>query len=217
MYKYILFDLDGTLTDSAPGIIRCVQYALEKCGKGSWDAADLFRFIGPPLTESFQKFCGMTAAEADTGLEYYRERFARVGMYENSVYDGVPELLQTLRQANKTLAVATSKPQLYAEKILEHFGLADYFVTIAGPGFNGELPTKADVITEVLRRLDVAGSAKASAVMLGDREHDAIGAQQNGIEVLGAGYGYSAPGELAAAGVSKIAAQPTDFARFLLK
>ena len=70
MYKYILFDLDGTLTDSAPGIIRCVQYALEKCGKGSWDAADLFRFIGPPLTESFQKFCGMTAAEADTGLEY---------------------------------------------------------------------------------------------------------------------------------------------------
>lgn len=116
MYKYILFDLDGTLTDSAPGIIRCVQYALEKCGKGSWDAADLFRFIGPPLTESFQKFCGMTAAEADTGLEYYRERFARVGMYENSVYGGVPELLQTLRQANKTLAVATSKPAALCRK-----------------------------------------------------------------------------------------------------
>ena len=119
MYKYILFDLDGTLTDSAPGIIRCVQYALEKCGKGTCPDRELLPFIGPPLTESFQKICGMTAAEANTALEYYRERFARVGMYENSVYDGIPELLQNLRQAGKTLAVATSKPQLYAEKILE--------------------------------------------------------------------------------------------------
>lgn len=116
MYKYILFDLDGTLTDSAPGIIRCVQYALEKCGKGTCPDRELLPFIGPPLTESFQKVCGMTAAEANTALEYYRERFARVGMYENSVYDGIPELLQNLRQAGKTLAVATSKPQLYAEK-----------------------------------------------------------------------------------------------------
>lgn len=148
MYKYILFDLDGTLTDSAPGIIRCVQYALEKCGKGTCPDRELLPFIGPPLTESFQKVCGMTAAEANTALEYYRERFARVGMYENSVYDGIPELLQNLRQAGKTLAVATSKPQLYAEKILEHFGLAAHFSTIAGPGFNGELPTKADVISE---------------------------------------------------------------------
>ena len=117
MYKYILFDLDGTLTDSAPGIIRCVQHALEKCGKGTYPDHELLSFIGPPLTESFQKICGMTAEEANTALEYYRERFARVGMYENSVYDGVPELLQNLRQAGKTLAVATSKPQLYAEKI----------------------------------------------------------------------------------------------------
>lgn len=109
MYKYILFDLDGTLTDSAPGIIRCVQYALEKCGKGTCPERELLPFIGPPLTESFQKICGMTAAEANTALEYYRERFARVGMYENSVYDGIPELLQNLRQAGKTLAVATSK------------------------------------------------------------------------------------------------------------
>ena len=96
MYKYILFDLDGTLTDSAPGIIRCVQYALEKCGKGTCPDRELLPFIGPPLTESFQKICGMTAAEANTALEYYRERFARVGMYENSVYDGIPELLQNL-------------------------------------------------------------------------------------------------------------------------
>ena len=188
MYKYILFDLDGTLTDSAPGIIRCVQYALEKCGKGTCPDRELLPFIGPPLTESFQKVCGMTAAEANTALEYYRERFARVGMYENSVYDGVPELLQNLRQAGKTLAVATSKPQLYAEKILEHFGLAAHF-------------TAAD---------------KNAAVMLGDREHDAIGAQQNNIAIIGAGYGYSSPGELSAAGVRQIVSAPQDFAEFLI-
>ena len=204
MYKYILFDLDGTLTDSAPGIIRCVQHALEKCGKGTYPDHELLSFIGPPLTESFQKICGMTAEEANTALEYYRERFARVGMYENSVYDGVPELLQNLRQAGKTLAVATSKPQLYAEKILEHFGLAAHFSTIAGPGFNGELPTKADVISEVLQRLQ------------GDREHDAIGAQQNKIAIIGAGYGYSSPGELSAAGVRQIVSAPQAFADFLL-
>ena len=197
MYKYILFDLDGTLTDSAPGIIRCVQYALEKCGKGTCPDRELLPFIGPPLTESFQKVCGMTAAEANTALEYYRERFARVGMYENSVYDGIPELLQNLRQAGKTLAVATSKPQLYAEKILEHFGLAAHFSTIAGPGHL----TAAD---------------KNAAVMLGDREHDAIGAQQNKIAIIGAGYGYSSPGELSAAGVRQIVSAPQDFADFLL-
>lgn len=216
MYKYILFDLDGTLTDSAPGIIRCVQYALEKCGQGSWDSADLFRFIGPPLTDSFKDFCGMTDTEAAAALEYYRERFVRFGMFENSVYDGIPQLLETLRQAGKTLAVATSKPQLYAEKILEHYKLAPYFTTVAGPGFNGELPTKADVIGEVLQRLQVTDADKIHAVMLGDREQDVRGALVNGITAFGAGYGYSAPGELQAAGVSRVAAKPQDFAEFLL-
>lgn len=215
MYQYILFDLDGTLTDSAPGIIRCVQYALEKCGHGSYPDHKLLPFIGPPLTESFQNVCGMSTAEAHMALEYYRERFARVGMYENSVYAGIPELLHKLRQAGKTLAVATSKPQLYAEKILEHFGLATHFATIAGPGFNGELPTKADVIGEVLQRLQITAAAN-TAVMLGDRKHDALGAQQNAIAIIGAGYGYGAPGELAAVGVRQIAATPQDFTKFLL-
>ena len=134
MYKYILFDLDGTLTDSAPGIIRCVQYAPGKnAAKAPAPDRELLPFIGPPLTESFQKVCGMTAAEANTALEYYRERFARVGMYENSVYDGIPELLQNLRQAGKTPCEPAKQAALYAEKILEHFGLAAHFSTIAGP------------------------------------------------------------------------------------
>lgn len=216
MYKYILFDLDGTLTDSAPGIIRCVQYALEKCGKGQWDSADLLRFIGPPFSESFPRYCGMTPAETKTAIEFYRQRFTRFGMFENSVYPGIPALLQQLQASGKTLAVATSKPQDYAETILNHFGLSGYFVTTAGPGFNGELPTKADVIAEVLQRLHVADADKSSVVMLGDREHDALGAKQNGIDCCGAGYGYSAPGELQAAGVTKIAQCPGDFAKFLL-
>ncbi len=216
MYKYILFDLDGTLTDSAPGIIRSVQYALEKCGKGSWNSSDLFCFIGPPLKESFIRFCGMTPEEAAAGLIFYRERFARLGMFENSVYHGIPELLEQLLSNDKILAVATSKPEAYAREILEHYKLAPYFATITGPGFNGELPTKADVITETLQRLDVKTNAKTSTVMLGDRQHDAIGAQQNGIAILGAGYGYGAPGELAAAGVKQIVARPEDFLDLLL-
>lgn len=216
MYKYILFDLDGTLTDSAPGIIRCIQYALEKTGKGTWDAADLFRFIGPPLDESFEHVCGMNPAEVKQALEYFRERFVRFGMFENSVYEGVPELLEKLHQAGFTMAVATSKPQEYAQKIIKNFNLDKYFVTIAGPGFNGELPTKADVIAEVLRRLELSASDKDSVIMLGDREHDALGARANGIEAFGAAYGYGAPGELEAAGVKNIARQPLDFEKFLL-
>lgn len=217
MYKYILFDLDGTLTDSAPGIIRCVRYALEKCNKDNYPDHELVPFIGPPLTESFQKICGLTPAETNTALEFYRERFASIGMFENSVYTGVPELLQQLEAAGMQLAVATSKPQVYAEKILEHFSLSASFATVAGPGFNGELPTKADVIAEVLDRLGLTDADKENIVMLGDREHDALGARANGIEMFGAGYGYSAPGELAAAGVRHIASAPLDFADFLLK
>lgn len=216
MYQYVLFDLDGTLTDSAPGIIRCVQYALEKLDKGNWEAADLFRFIGPPLTDSFQRFCGLTAQEADAGLVLYRERFVRFGMFENSVYDGVVPLLELLKDNGKTLAIATSKPQVHAQTILEHFDLAKYFTTITGPGLNGELPTKTAVITETLRRLNIDEDSKSSVVMLGDREHDAIGAKENGITIFGAGYGYGAPGELEKAGVTTIASAPSDFAKLLL-
>ena len=216
MYKYILFDLDGTLTDSAPGIIRCVQYALEKCGKGTCPDRELLPFIGPPLTESFQKVCGMTAAEANTALEYYRERFARVGMYENSVYDGIPELLQKPAAGRQDPCRSHQQAAAYAEKSWNTLGLAAHFSTIAGPGFNGELPTKADVISEVLQRLHLTAADKNAAVMLGDREHDAIGAQQNKIAIIGAGYGYSSPGELSAAGVRQIVSAPQDFAELFI-
>lgn len=157
----------------------------------------------------------MTAAEANTALEYYRERFARVGMRKLRLrrYSRI-----TAKPAAGRQDPCRSHQQAAAlrRKILEHFGLAAHFSTIAGPGFNGELPTKADVISEVLQRLHLTAADKNAAVMLGDREHDAIGAQQNKIAIIGAGYGYSSPGELSAAGVRQIVSTPQDFADFLL-
>lgn len=185
-----------------------------KCGKGTCPDRELLPFIGPPLTESFQKICGMTAAEANTALEYYRERFARVGMYENSVYDGIPEI--TAKPAAGRQDRSHQQAAALRRKILEHFGLAAHFSAIAGPGFNGELPTKADVISEVLQRLHLTAADKNAAVMLGDREHDAIGAQQNKIAIIGAGYGYSSPGELSAAGVRQIVSAPAGFCRLFI-
>ena len=130
--RYLLFDLDGTLTDSAEGILRCVQYALEQCGTPEPDAEKLRPFIGPPLLDSFQEFCGMPPARAAFAVEQYRKRFSTVGLLENAVYDGIPELLEQLREHGYVLAVATSKPEVYTLRILEHFDLFKYFTAVAG-------------------------------------------------------------------------------------
>ena len=126
-YQYILFDLDGTLTNSQLGITTCVAYALESFGIHTENPEELRKFIGPPLKESFVKYYNMTDGEGDRAVEKYRERFATVGLYENEVYAGIPELLQKLKAQGKTLLVATSKPTVYSDKILEHFGLKEYF------------------------------------------------------------------------------------------
>lgn len=128
--RYLLFDLDGTLTDSAEGILRCVQYALEQCGTPEPDAEKLRPFIGPPLLDSFQEFCGMPPARAAFAVEQYRKRFSTVGLLENAVYDGIPELLEKLREHGYVLAVATSKPEVYTLRILEHFDLFKYFTAV---------------------------------------------------------------------------------------
>ena len=126
-YPWILFDLDGTLTDSRPGILRCVQYALEQCGMPEPDETKLYPFIGPPLFTSFQEFCGMDPERAAFAVEQYRIRFRKIGMFENSVYPGIPEMLQALRDAGAVLAVATSKPEVFTLQIMEHFHLSQYF------------------------------------------------------------------------------------------
>ena len=162
--RYLLFDLDGTLTDSAEGILRCVQYALEQCGTPEPDAEKLRPFIGPPLLDSFQEFCGMPPARVAFAVEQYRKRFSTVGLLENAVYDGIPELLEKLREHGYVLAVATSKPEVYTLRILEHFDLFKYFTAVAGCDIHRAGETKADMIRLALRRLGLPEQDRKSVV-----------------------------------------------------
>lgn len=195
---HILFDLDGTLTDSREGILRCVQYALEKCGQPEPDQTKLYPFVGPPLLTSFQEFCGMSSEQAAFAVEQYRVRFSTIGMFENSVYDGIPELLEKLKQSGYTLAVATSKPEVYTLQILAHFHLTEYFQVIAGSDIHREGETKADIIRLALRRLKLSEQNPSRVVMVGDRKHDLIGAHECGVPCIGVKYGYAPEGELEA-------------------
>ncbi len=198
MYQTILFDLDGTLTDSKEGILRCVQYALEQCGCPEPDAAKLHPFIGPPLLDSFQNLWGMTPAQATFAVEQYRVRFAKIGMFENAVYDGIPALLQQLQAAGYRLAVATSKPEVYTLQILEHFHLTSYFDVIAGSDIHREGETKADIIRLALQRMGLPEQNPPYTVMIGDRKHDLLGAHACGLPCIGVAYGYAPDGEMEA-------------------
>lgn len=204
-FTHILFDLDGTLTDSKPGILRCVQYALEQCGCPEPDETKLYPFIGPPLLESFQQISGMDPQQAAFAVKLYRERFSRVGMFENSVYPGVPKMLETLRSAGYTLAVATSKPEVYTLQILEHFQMMEYFKVIAGSDIHREGETKADIIRLALRRLGLPEQNAPGTVMIGDRKHDIVGAHACGLPCIGVGYGYAPEGEFEAYGADAFA------------
>ena len=151
MYSYVLFDLDGTLTDPELGITNCVMYALEKFGIKVEDRKSLRPFIGPPLTYSFQEFYGLSEEESKQAVVYYRERFPTKGLYENEVYEGVVEMLQALKEQGKKIVLATSKPEIYAIEILKHFKLIEYFDYVAGATLDGSRGDKADVITYALQ------------------------------------------------------------------
>ena len=215
MLKYIFFDLDGTLTDSAEGITKCVQYALESRGINVPDLNTLRPFIGPPLIESFMKFYGMTEEEARLCTAKYRERFKDTGIYENKVYPGVPEMLAQLKANGFTLAVATSKPVEFARRVTDYFNLTQYFTYITGPDFNGSLPTKADVIADALKHFGLAGAAKAQALMIGDRSQDITGAKKCGIACAGALYGYGGRKELTDAGCTIFVDTPEDIVKLV--
>ena len=196
-YHTILFDLDGTLTDSQEGITKSVQYALAHFGIEVEDLASLRRFIGPPLTESFKAFYGMDDHDAQVGLVKYRERFTDVGWAENAVYPGIAELAADLKKAGKRLLLATSKPEVQALKIMEHFGLSAHFDLICGPALNApDGYGKADVIRDALRRANVTDLT--GIVMVGDRRHDVEGAHAVGLPCIGVLYGYGEREELAA-------------------
>lgn len=196
--KYVLFDLDGTLTESAPGIINSIKYTYDRYGLDHGDPEELKKFVGPPLIESFMKYAGFSEEKAREAVDVYREYFVAKGMFENAVYPGVEDCLKRLSSAGLTLAVATSKPEPFCRKILEHFGLTRYFSVIKGIPLDGEEMTKSEVIAEALRELGV--SDLSEAVMVGDRDYDVLGARENGIACLGVLYGYGDREELSRAG-----------------
>lgn len=208
MFQSILFDLDGTLTDAAPGITNSVKYALSKFGIDETDDNKLRKFLGPPLISSFMKFYGFSKEKAQKAVEYYREYFVPHGIFENEVYSGIPKLLQKLKADGKTLIIATSKPETFAVQIAEHFEIDSYFDLIAGSNLDNTRSKKAQVIEYALKTLGILD--RAHAVMIGDREHDIKGAKKTGLRSIGVLYGYASPGELENAGADFTANSPEE-------
>lgn len=218
MQRIILFDLDGTLTDPGLGITNSVIYALDKFGISVEDRSELYKFIGPPLLNSFMDFCGFDEEKASQAVTYYRELYNVTGKYENEVYEGVTEMLQNLKEQGFLLLVATSKPEYLAKDILEHFSLAEYFCVIAGSDLEGVRNTKGKVITYALKQYaekhDISmEKVKENAIMVGDRFHDIHGAKENGIESIGVLYGYGNGDEFEQAGADYIVEFPKDIIR----
>lgn len=205
MFENILFDLDGTLTDPAEGITNSVRYALAKFGIGVKDARELYKFIGPPLLDSFADFYGFSRADAVTALAFYREYFADKGIFENAVYPDIPHVLAELAARGKRLILATSKPEEYAARILEHFSLNGYFDFVGGASMDETRSKKADVIAYALNSCGIGDGGKSTTVMIGDRLHDIVGAKENGLHSVGVLYGYGSREELTAAGATYIA------------
>lgn len=198
----ILFDLDGTLTDPGVGITRSVNYALESFGINTEDLNELCKFIGPPLIESFVKYYGFDETQALLGVEKYREYFKDIGIFENEPYQGIDEILHHLSVTGKRLIVATSKPKVFADRILGHFNLMQYFDMVCGSELDGTRTKKGEVI---MYALDKAGITDLSeVVMVGDRMHDVIGAKESGIDSIGVLFGYGSEGELKSAGATII-------------
>ena len=202
MYQYILFDLDGTLTDSREGITKSVQYALDKMGIYEPELKPLERFIGPPLYDEFRRSYGFDDAQAKRAIEFYRERFGVVGWKENLLYDGIPQLLEQLKSAGKTIATASSKPAVFIEKILKYFEIDQYFTVVSGATLDGSIGTKAQVTQLSLDRLNVQDLSQA--VLVGDRLHDVEGAKQCGIDCIGVAFGFGGREELEHAGATHV-------------
>ena len=198
--RYILFDLDGTITDSSEGITKSVQHALKKLGIEENDQAMLRRFIGPPLDESFEKFYGFDKEKALKAVDYYRERYSDKGIYENVLFDGIADMLEGLKSDGYIIALATCKPEIYVPIILEYFNVDKYFDVAVGSELEGgERRHKNQVIDEVFVRLAAAGLAdtgslsetKSQSIMIGDRKDDILGAKASGIDSMGVRYGFA--------------------------
>lgn len=210
-YDAVVFDLDGTLTDSAAGIINCTRYALEKMNKEIPCDGVLRKFLGPPLVSSFRAHCAMSEDEAKMATQYYRERYMPIGWKENSVYPGIRSVLQGLKAQGAHLYVATAKPQDISIEILKYFGLSQYFDAIAGALPGDTYPDKGNIIARAL-----ADASYENAVMIGDRGSDLLGAQKFGIDSIAAGYGYGTEDELRGVNPTHYVASVKELAELLL-
>lgn len=203
---HLLFDLDGTLTDSKPGILNCIQHALSAHGRPVPPPDDLGWCIGPPLRETLARLLGDDSSDLlDPVIETYRGRYGSIGLFENELYPEIVETLSTLREQGHTMHVATSKVEVYAKRIIDHFGLAEFFVSVNGSGMDGSRANKAILIAHVLQ---AQGIDPAECVMIGDREHDMIGATANRIPAIGALWGYGSGRELMESGATLCARVP---------
>ncbi len=204
----LFFDLDGTLTDPSEGITRCYQYSLEQLGYPFPTQADLLQYIGPPLRWTLPRLLGVEdEALVDAGVRHYRVRFADVGLFENELYQGVPELLETLSEAGFKLYVVTTKPAIYAKRILSHFDLDKYFVETYGPELDGRFDDKTELIEHILRERSLQPE---ETVMIGDRASDITAGKTNGTRTLAVTYGFGDTEELTAAGPDHLCHNPTE-------
>ncbi len=213
-YNPLFFDLDGTLTDSAPGIYNSIRYALGEMKVPVPDEAELKQFIGPPLTHSFAKYCGMNEEDALEAVRLYRVYFNDKGWQENSVYPGIPESLERLKDAGFKMMVATSKPEDFAVRIVRRFGIDGYFDGVYGASMDLKRSTKTEVIEYALESLGIADTSKV--LMVGDREYDVLGAARFGMDCMGVLFGFGSRKELEDAGAAMIAETPEEIAEMLL-
>ena len=213
-YAYVLFDLDGTLTNPAAGICASIRYALEQGGYPAEPMEAYLPWIGPPLLDSFIRYLGVDGAEAQRLLQLYRQRFSTVGLFENALIDGIPTLLRRLRDNGIRMAVATGKPTVYAEQILEHFGIRSFFDMVSGIELSGEGTTKAEVIANALANWGLTDTRRC--VMVGDRCHDVEGAEAHGMDCVYVLYGYGSREEAEGWGATQIAENAAELEQILL-
>ncbi|MFT4096879.1 MAG: HAD hydrolase-like protein [Rhodoblastus sp.] len=208
--RVAFFDLDGTLTDPKPGICGSVRYALTELGLPAPSLDELEWVIGPPMIESLRALAG--PARAEEALRLYRRRYGDIGLFENRVYDGVPDALRSLVDDGWRLYVATSKARPYALRIVDHFGLAPFFAETFGSGLDGSLQHKDALLAHALAQ---TGADPRAAAMIGDRKFDVLGAKANNLPTIGVAWGYGSRAELEAAGAAAIVAAPADVPRAL--
>lgn len=200
MFNTILFDLDGTISNSGDGITKCAQHALRHFGIDVPNLDELTCFVGPPPVEMFMKAYGLSREQAEEATNIFRRRYEEKGIYENHIYPSIKELLHKLKEKGKTVVLATSKPTVFAKDILERYGIHGYFDLIVGSETSGKRATKIEVMEEIFRIMEITGEQKPGMVMVGDRLYDVEGAIHCGIACIGVGYGFAEPGELQEAG-----------------